>query len=56
MVVSGVEGGTEAENTESDDLGGKEVLVGNVSGDSATKKPPIESVPNILRATPPHVF
>lgn len=34
MKVSGVERSTEAEDTESDDLGGKEVLVGNISGES----------------------
>lgn len=48
MVVSGVEGGIEVENIESDDFGGKEVFVGNVSGDSVMKKLFIELVFNIF--------
>lgn len=52
MKVSGVERSTEAEDTESDDLGGKEVFVGNVSGESATENSPIKSVPKFLQANP----
>lgn len=55
MKVSGVERSTEAEDTESDDLGGKEVLVGNVSGESATENPPYKVSSQVPLSQPLHM-